>query len=119
MKTSLIISGLLPWTTALTPIVQTGLDILGAENYTQLANRKVMVLTNPTGVTPGLDLGVDVMYRSGAVGLVGVMGPEHGFRGTAQAGGSEGTFTDWITGLTVYVWFAVGIKAELMMVGCV
>lgn len=124
MKTSLIICSLLPWTTALTPIVQTGLDILGAENYTQLANRKVMVLTNPTGVTPGLDLGVDVMYQSGAVDLVGVMGPEHGFRGTAQAGGSEGTFTDPITGLTVYVCphrllVCVGVRADLMMVGCV
>ena len=31
-----------------------------------------------------------------------VFGPEHGFRGTAQAGGSEGTHTDPRTGLTVY-----------------
>ncbi|GKZ56588.1 hypothetical protein AnigIFM49718_001855 [Aspergillus niger] len=42
------------------------------------------------------------MFNSGAVDLVGVMGPEHGFRGTAQAGGSEGTFIDPVTGLTVY-----------------
>lgn len=83
--------------------VQTGLDILRANGYRALSNRKVMVLTNPTGITPELDLGVDVMFRSGQVDLVGVMGPEHGFRGTAQAGGSEGTFTDEITGLTVYV----------------
>lgn len=83
--------------------VQTGLDILRANSYRELSNRKVMVLTNPTGITPELDLGVDVMFQSGQVDLVGVMGPEHGFRGTAQAGGSEGTFTDEITGLTVYV----------------
>lgn len=83
--------------------VQTGLDILRADSYQQLSNRKVMVLTNPTGITPELDLGVDVMFQSGQVDLVGVMGPEHGFRGTAQAGGSEGTFIDPITGLTVYV----------------
>ena len=83
--------------------VKTGLDVLIESNYTQLAGRKVIVLTNPTGVTPSLDLGVDVMFNSGAVELVGVMGPEHGFRGTAQAGGSEGTFVDPETGLTVYV----------------
>uniref|UniRef100_A0A093XMK4 Uncharacterized protein YbbC n=2 Tax=Talaromyces marneffei PM1 TaxID=1077442 RepID=A0A093XMK4_TALMA len=82
--------------------VKTGLDVLIESNYKQLAGRKVIVLTNPTGVTPDLDLGVDVMFSSGAVDLVGVMGPEHGFRGTAQAGGSEGTFIDPETGLTVY-----------------
>lgn len=85
------------------PVVQTGLDVLRAENYSQLAGRKVIILSNPTGVTPELDLGVDIMFKSGIVDLVGVMGPEHGFRGTAQAGGSEGTFTDPETGLTVYV----------------
>lgn len=89
------------------PVVQTGLDVLRAQNYSQLAGRKVIVLSNPTGVTPELDLGVDVMFQSGAVELVGVMGPEHGFRGTAQAGGSEGTFIDPETGLTVYVSFPI------------
>lgn len=83
--------------------VKTGLDVLIESNYTQLAGREVIALTNPTGVTPDLDLGIDVMFKSGAVHLVGVMGPEHGFRGTAQAGGSEGTFIDPETGLTVYV----------------
>lgn len=83
--------------------VKTGLEELQAKNYTQLSGRKVIVLSNPTGVTSGLDLGVDVMFESGAVDLVGVMGPEHGFRGTAQAGGSTGTFIDEQTGLTVYV----------------
>lgn len=92
-----------PALTSCKPVVQTGLDILRANDYKQLAGRKVMVLSNPTGITPELDLGVDVMFQSGEVDLVGVMGPEHGFRGTAQAGGSEGTFTDPITGLTVYV----------------
>ena len=34
--------------------------------------------------------------------LVAVFGPEHGFRGTAQAGGSEGRYDDPATGLPVY-----------------
>lgn len=42
------------------------------------------------------------MHRSDQVDLVGVLGPESGFRGTAQAGASEGTFVDPQTGLTVY-----------------
>lgn len=84
------------------PRVKTGLDVLIESEYVQLKGRKVMVLTNPTGVTPALDLGLDVMVQSGKVNIVGIMGPEHGFRGTAPAGGSESSFTDDKTGLTVY-----------------
>ena len=82
--------------------VQSGLEVLKDLGYEQLADHKVLVLTNPTEITPELDLGVDVMAESGNVNLVGIMGPEHGFRGTAQAGGSTDTFTDEKTGLTVY-----------------
>jgi uncharacterized protein YbbC (DUF1343 family) len=88
---------------AWTPTIQTGLDVLASSNFTQLSGRKIIVLSNPTGVTASLDLGVDVMFRAG-VDLAGVMGPEHGFRGTSQAGsGAGGTFIDPETGLTVYV----------------
>ncbi|PQK11504.1 hypothetical protein BB8028_0003g01290 [Beauveria bassiana] len=81
---------------------KTGLDVLIASNYSQLASRKVLLLTNPTGVTPELNLGVDVMFASKAVNLVGILGPEHGFRGTSQAGAGQATFVDPKTGLTVY-----------------
>jgi uncharacterized protein YbbC (DUF1343 family) len=82
--------------------VKTGLDVLIDNDYTQLAGKKVIALTNPTGITPGLDLGVDIMFQSEKVNIVGIMGPEHGFRGTAQAGDAEGTFVDEKTGITVY-----------------
>ncbi|EFW99753.1 hypothetical protein CMQ_71 [Grosmannia clavigera kw1407] len=84
------------------PVVQTGLDVLIRSSYSALHGKKVLVLTNPTGITPDLDLGVDVMVESGSVDLVGVMGPEHGFRGTSQNGNGEATFVDAKTGLTVY-----------------
>ena len=87
---------------AVTAKVQTGLDVLVGSSYAALAGRKIIVLSNPTGITPQLDLGVDVMFESKKVNLVGVMGPEHGFRGTSQAGGGQSTFTDPKTGLTVY-----------------
>lgn len=83
-------------------IVKTGLAVLLASNGAQLSGKKVLILTNPTAVTPSLDLGVDVLVSSKSINIVGVMGPEHGFRGTAQAGSSEGTFVDSKTGLTVY-----------------
>lgn len=42
------------------------------------------------------------MHADDRVNLVAVFGPEHGFRGTAQAGGSEGRYDDPATGLPVY-----------------
>lgn len=83
--------------------VKTGLEVLREHSYTQLSGRKVIILSNPTGITPEMDLGVDVMFKSGQVDIAGVMGPEHGFRGAAPAGGSSDTFVDELTGLTVYV----------------
>jgi uncharacterized protein YbbC (DUF1343 family) len=42
------------------------------------------------------------MHADDRVDLAAVFGPEHGFRGTAQAGGSEGRYDDPATGLPVY-----------------
>jgi len=42
------------------------------------------------------------MVSSGDVNVVAVFGPEHGFRGTAQAGDSEGNHVDPRTGVMVY-----------------
>ena len=50
--------------------------------------KRVGLLTNPSGVMPGtLEHAVDVMLADG-VDLRAVFGPEHGFRGIAQAGAS-------------------------------
>ncbi|WP_236239245.1 exo-beta-N-acetylmuramidase NamZ domain-containing protein [Streptomyces sp. CC228A] len=83
--------------------VTTGFDRLAADGYRLLTGQRVGVVTNPTGVASG-DLRhiVDVMHADERVDLVAVFGPEHGFRGTAQAGGSEGRTDDPATGLPVY-----------------
>ncbi|MGW1931045.1 exo-beta-N-acetylmuramidase NamZ family protein [Streptomyces sp. NPDC001919] len=65
-------------------------------------SERVGVVTNPTGVTRDARHLVDVMHADERVDLVAVFGPEHGFRGTAQAGGSEGRYDDPATGLPVY-----------------
>ncbi|MER5491957.1 DUF1343 domain-containing protein [Streptomyces sp. NPDC002490] len=80
----------------------TGFARLAAEGYARLAGERVGVVTNPTGVTHDLRHVVDVMHADDRVDLVAVFGPEHGFRGTAQAGGSEGRHDDPATGLPVY-----------------
>ncbi|WP_329419277.1 exo-beta-N-acetylmuramidase NamZ family protein [Streptomyces sp. NBC_01268] len=82
--------------------VRTGFDRLAADGYARLAGQRVGVVTNPTGITAEARHIVDVMHADERVDLVAVFGPEHGFRGTAQAGGSEGRYDDPATGLPVY-----------------
>ncbi|MFJ4877688.1 exo-beta-N-acetylmuramidase NamZ domain-containing protein [Streptomyces sp. NPDC088745] len=84
------------------PRVRTGFVRLAADGYRLLRGRKVGIVTNPTGVTADVRHVVDVMHADAAVDLTAVFGPEHGFRGTAQAGGSEGRHDDPATGLPVY-----------------
>ncbi|MEU3688846.1 exo-beta-N-acetylmuramidase NamZ family protein [Streptomyces narbonensis] len=84
------------------PRVRTGFERLAADGYALLAGERVGVVTNPTGVTADARHVVDVMHADERVDLVAVFGPEHGFRGTAQAGGSEGRYDDPATGLPVY-----------------
>ncbi|WP_329035854.1 DUF1343 domain-containing protein [Streptomyces sp. NBC_00178] len=82
--------------------VRTGFDRLASDGYRVLAGEKVGIVTNPTGITSDVRHIVDVMHPDDRVNLTAVFGPEHGFRGTAQAGGSEGRYDDPATGLPVY-----------------
>ncbi|MFG3147660.1 exo-beta-N-acetylmuramidase NamZ domain-containing protein [Streptomyces sp. NPDC048243] len=82
--------------------LRTGFERLAASGYASLRGGRVGVVTNPTGVTRDVRHIVDVMHADQRVDLTAVFGPEHGFRGTAQAGGSEGRYDDPATGLPVY-----------------
>ncbi|WP_328832419.1 MULTISPECIES: DUF1343 domain-containing protein [unclassified Streptomyces] len=82
--------------------LRTGFEQLAAHDYALLDNQRVGIVTNPTGITRDVHHIVDVMHANPHVNVTAVFGPEHGFRGTAQAGNSEGYYTDPATGLPVY-----------------
>ncbi|MBE8476700.1 exo-beta-N-acetylmuramidase NamZ family protein [Streptomyces justiciae] len=82
--------------------LRTGFERLAADAYALLDGQRVGIVTNPTGITRDARHIVDVMHADPKVDLRAVFGPEHGFRGTAQAGGSEGRYDDPATGLPVY-----------------
>ncbi|MEV4311145.1 DUF1343 domain-containing protein [Actinocrispum sp. NPDC049592] len=86
--------------------VTTGADRLAARGWRDFDGRRVGVLTNPTGVLKDKTHIVDSLVAAGKA-PVAVFGPEHGFRGTAQAGGSEGSYTDPRTKVPVYDAYAV------------
>ncbi|PPK65794.1 DUF1343 domain-containing protein [Actinokineospora auranticolor] len=81
--------------------VTPGADVLAEQHWRRLAGHRVGVVSNPTGITRDGTHVVDSMVAAG-VRPVAVFGPEHGFRGTAQAGGSEGDYRDPRTDLPVY-----------------
>ncbi|MCI0384223.1 exo-beta-N-acetylmuramidase NamZ domain-containing protein [Streptomyces sp. CNQ085] len=85
-----------------------GADVAAARGWSMLRGRKVGVISNPTGVLRDTGHIVDSMAAHSELEIVGVFGPEHGFRGSAQAGGSEPEFTDPRTGLTVYDAYGAG-----------
>jgi uncharacterized protein YbbC (DUF1343 family) len=93
--------------------VRTGAQVLADSGWKALAGQKVGVISNPTGLLADHRHLVDAMHASGKVNLVAVFGPEHGFRGSAQAGGSEGDHVDPRTGVMVYD--AYGANADKLV----
>ncbi|MFB6721897.1 exo-beta-N-acetylmuramidase NamZ domain-containing protein [Kribbella sp. NPDC056345] len=93
--------------------VMTGAEVLAKDDWKALAGQKVGVISNPTGILPDFNHVVDVMHASGKVNVAAVFGPEHGFRGSAQAGGSEGDHVDPRTGIMVYD--AYGANADKLV----
>jgi len=82
--------------------VMTGAEVAAARGWSMLRGSKVAVFSNPTGILPDTTHIVDDLARHDDLEIVAVFGPEHGFRGSAQAGGSEGTGIDARTGIIVY-----------------
>lgn len=77
--------------------VKTGLEIL-LEHPDRLKGKKVGLITNPTAITRDYRHALDAMLEAG-IDVVKVYGPEHGVRGTEQAGEEPGSFEDPRTGL--------------------
>jgi uncharacterized protein YbbC (DUF1343 family) len=89
--------------------VRTGFEVLAAGGYAALRGQRVGLLSNQTGVTRDLRHEADVLHAAAGVDLAAVFGPEHGFRGSTQAGGSEGSRQDPRTGLPVYDLFGASV----------
>lgn len=82
--------------------VKTGFTVMRDAGYQALRGRKLGLIANPTSVDERLRHIADVLHATPNVRLTAIFGPEHGFRGTAQAGFSEKRSTDPRTGISVY-----------------
>ena len=81
--------------------VKLGIDLLD-KNLDIFKDKRVGLITNPTGVNSEYKSTIDVLFENENVNLTALFAPEHGIRGNSQAGGSVGNEVDAITGLTVY-----------------
>ena len=87
---------------AQSPKVQTGIELLRHRNFDILKEKRVGLITNPTGVDSWLKSTVDILYEARGLRLVALFGPEHGVRGDVPGGEKVDSYTDPQTGLPVY-----------------
>lgn len=80
--------------------VSTGADMLIAYNASLLKGQRVGAIVNQTSRTTGGKHLIDALLDCG-VNITVIFAPEHGFRGTADAGEQVADGTDAVTGLPV------------------
>ena len=95
--------------------VQTGIDVLQADDFAALQGRRVGLITNQTGRTRDGRSTVDVLFNARGVKLVALFGPEHGVRGTASAGSKVASSRDSKTGLPIYSLYGSSRKPTASM----
>ena len=84
------------------PGFRLGLEVLLGGRRGLVRGARVGLITNPTGVDQRLRSTVDLLRGDAEVKLVALYGPEHGVRGSAQAGAYLPPYVDERTGLPVH-----------------
>lgn len=84
------------------PAVRTGIEVLRDRKFDILQDKRVGLITNPTGITSTFEATIDVLFSAQGLKLTALFGPEHGVRGDVEAGKYIESYTDLKTGLPVY-----------------
>jgi uncharacterized protein YbbC (DUF1343 family) len=82
--------------------VRLGVEVLLTDSLHLVRGRRVGLITNHTGVDPEGRTDIDLLADQPDVDLVALFAPEHGIRGTAQAGASISAEVDGPTGLPIH-----------------
>jgi uncharacterized protein YbbC (DUF1343 family) len=85
--------------------VRPGIQVLVHDSLHLVEGRRVGLVTNHTGILPagnGTTSSIDLLHEHPAVELVALYSPEHGIRGTAEAGELVDHGADERTGLPVH-----------------
>lgn len=82
--------------------VRVGIDVLLDQQPSLVSGRRVGLVASPSSVDHELNSSIDRLRQYPGVDLAALFGPEHGIRGSAQAGDHVATTADPVTGLPVY-----------------
>lgn len=85
--------------------VKPGIEVLEESGFQALQNKRVGLVTNPSGVDREFRSTIDILAQAPGVKLVALYAPEHGVRGDVYAGGKVDSGIDESTGLPVYSLF--------------
>lgn len=79
-----------------------GIETFLEQHLDWVKDKRVGLVTNPTGVDRELSSSADLLFEHPDVELTALFGPEHGIRGSQEAGAYIESYTDERTGLPVY-----------------
>jgi uncharacterized protein YbbC (DUF1343 family) len=79
-----------------------GIEVLLSEQLHLIRGKRIGLITNHTGVDRRLRHDIDAFIATPGLGLVALFSPEHGIRGTVQAGEKVRSGVDEKTGIPVY-----------------
>jgi uncharacterized protein YbbC (DUF1343 family) len=82
--------------------VMPGVEVLLRDSLQLLQGKRVGLITNPSGRDRSARSTIDLLHRAPGVKLVALFGPEHGLRGTAEAGAKVASSVDSATGVPIY-----------------
>ncbi|MGQ9617684.1 MAG: exo-beta-N-acetylmuramidase NamZ family protein [Candidatus Aminicenantia bacterium] len=95
--------------------VKTGVDVLFESFPDFLKNKKVGLITNPTGINSEFISTIELFAREGRLKLVALYGPEHGVRGNAQAGEYVPFYIDDKYGIPVFSLYGQSLRLPQSM----
>lgn len=82
--------------------VRPGIDVLLSGDLAPIRGARVGLITNHTGVGAGGESSIDLLHARPEFELVALFSPEHGIRGTAEAGERVESGRDGRTGLPIH-----------------
>jgi uncharacterized protein YbbC (DUF1343 family)/CubicO group peptidase (beta-lactamase class C family) len=90
--------------------VQTGIDVLEAEDFTPMKGLRIGLITNHTGIDSEGRRTVDLLSRAPGVKLEAIFSPEHGLSGTENEVSSTEVTREQATGLPVYSLYGKNLR---------
>src|SRR5687768_11682332 len=82
-------------------VVRPGIEMFIADVPARVRGKRVGLITNQSGIDRSRNTDIDLIAASKDVKLVALLAPEHGIRGTIEAGEKVGDERDARTGLPI------------------